>query len=53
METRSILEDRMLTIRDLYEKLGQEIAAVEAINERHQDNEYRELQRDYERSIAC
>ncbi len=53
METRAIPEDRMLIIRDLYEKLGKAIAEVEAINDQNIDNEYREWKRDYERSIAC
>jgi hypothetical protein len=53
MDARLIPEDLMVEIRELYERLGHALSKAETINERHQDNEYREWNRDYERSIAC
>lgn len=53
METRSIPEDLMLELEDAIEKVNHLFSKVNALNERHQNNEYREWNRDYERSIAC
>lgn len=53
MEPKTIPEDLMLEMQDWLDKGQRIFREMNAINERNQDNEYREWSRDYERSIAC
>jgi len=51
-EPKSIPEDLILELEESIEKCLRLFGKVKQINEHHQDNEYRERNRDYEESIA-
>jgi|GEM_PF-3497965 len=52
-EPKSIPEDLIMRLEDSIETCLRLFGEVKAINERHQDEEYREWQKDYEESIRC
>lgn len=53
MDTKTISEDLMVDILETYYKLGALLSEANKSNEQNIDNEYREWNRDYERSITC
>lgn len=52
-EPKSIPEDLILELEESIEKCLRLFGKVKAINERNQDDEYREWNTDYEESIRC
>jgi hypothetical protein len=53
MDAKTNLEDLMFKMEDWLEEGHKIFREMNALSECHQDNEYREIQEDYERSIAC